>query len=126
MTISKGRFALAAAAGLLLIGGPAFAHHSFAMFDNQKAVTLDGVVKDYQWTNPHSWIQLEAKDPASGKVVEWSIEAGSPNTLSRSGWRPSSMKAGDKAEIVIHPMKDGSFGGSLMSASVNGVKIGES
>ena len=102
---------------------PAMAHHSFAMFDSQKNLTLDGVVKDFQWTNPHSWIQLTVKDPASGKAVEWSIEAGSPNSLSRNGWKHSSLKPGDKATLVIHPMKDGSPGGSLVNASANGVPI---
>ena len=128
MTHSKmrGALALLAASSFALASGPALAHHSFAMFDSQKSVTLDGVVKEFQWTNPHSWIQLQVPDPATGKLIEWSIEAGSPNTLSRSGWRPSSLKAGDKAQVTIHPMKDGSFGGSLLSASVNGEKIGAS
>jgi hypothetical protein len=114
-------------AGLALIAlaaAPASAHHSFAMFDNQKNLSLDGTVKEFQWTNPHSWIQLVVKDPATGKDVEWSIEGGSPNGLSRSGWHRTSLKPGDKAVAIIHPLKDGTNGGSLVSVSVNGVKIG--
>jgi hypothetical protein len=102
---------------------PVYAHHSFAMFDNQKDLTLEGTVKEFQWTNPHSWIQLMVKD-ASGKDVEWSIEGGSPNGLTRAGWKRTSIKPGDKAVVIIHPLKDGSEGGSLVRVEVNGQKIG--
>jgi hypothetical protein len=112
-----------AAAGLLAASPSAQAHHSFAMFDNTKDVTLEGTVKEFQWTNPHSWIQLMVKD-ASGKDVEWSLEGGSPNGLARSGWTRTSVKPGDKAVIVVHPLKDGSPGGSLVTVSINGQKIG--
>ena len=94
------------------------------MFDNQKTVTLVGAVKEFQWTNPHSWIQLLVKDPASGKVVEWSIEGGPPDNLLRQGWKRTSLKAGDNATVVIHPIKDGTNGGSLVSAAVDGMPIG--
>jgi hypothetical protein len=123
MLSSKTKFALAGAVASVLCAGPAFAHHSFAMFDNQKNVTLEGTVKDFQWTNPHSWIQLIVKD-ASGKEVEYSIEGGSPNGLSRAGWKRTSLKPGDKAVVIIHPLKDGTNGGSLVTVSVNGVQIG--
>jgi len=102
---------------------PALAHHSFAMFDAQRSTTLDGVVKDFQWTNPHTWVQIVVRD-ASGKDVEWSVEGGSPNALSRQGWSRMSLKPGDRAVIVVHPLKDGSNGGSLVSATVNGQPIG--
>ncbi len=125
MQVSKMLLAVAGVSVVGLAAAPAFAHDSFAMFDNQKNVTLDGTVKDFQWTNPHSWVQLMAKD-ASGKEVEWSIEGGSPNGLSRSGWKRTSLKPGDKAQVVIHPLKDGTNGGSLVSVTVNGVQIGGS
>ena len=119
------KVAVAAAAGLVAAFGAsmALAHHSFAMFDNAKSVTIEGTVKEFQWTNPHSWVQLMVKD-ASGKEVEWSIEGGSPNGLSRQGWKRTAIKAGDKAKVVIHPMKDGGPGGSLVEISVDGVKVG--
>ena len=107
----------------VMLGGPAFAHHSFAMFDNAKTMTLEGTVKEFQWTNPHSWVQIMVKD-ASGREVEWSVEGGSPNGLKRQGWKRTSIKAGDKAAIVVHPLKDGTSGGSLVSITVNGQKIG--
>jgi hypothetical protein len=123
MQVSKKMLALAGFAAVALAAAPAFAHHSFAMFDNTKNMTLDGTVKEFQWTNPHSWIQIVVKD-ASGKDVEWSIEGGSPNGLARQGWKRTSLKPGDKAVVVIHPLKDGTAGGSLVTVSVGGVQVG--
>src|SRR6201986_2644366 len=123
MQVSKKMLALAGVAVVSLAAAPAFSHHSSAMFDHQKNVTLEGTVKEFQWTNPHSWIQLVVKD-ASGKEVEYSNEGGSPNGLSRSGWKRTSLKPADKAIAVIHPLKDGTNGGSLVTGSVNGVQIG--
>jgi hypothetical protein len=105
------------------IAVPVGAHHSFAMFDNEKEMTLEGTIKEFQWTNPHTWTQVLVKD-ASGKEVEWSIEGGSPNSLSRAGWKRTSIKPGDQATLVIHPLKNGSPGGSLMRISVNGQPVG--
>jgi hypothetical protein len=122
----KATKAVLIATGIMAAGAmaaPASAHHSFAMFDNQKQMTLEGTVKEFQWTNPHTWIQVMVKDK-SGKDVEWSIEGGSPNGLSRQGWKRTSLKPGDKATVIIHPLKDGSNGGSLMTVSVNGQKVG--
>jgi hypothetical protein len=123
MQVSKKMLALAGFAAVALAAAPAFAHHSFAMFDSAKNVTLEGTIKEFQWTNPHSWIQIVAKD-ASGKDVEYSIEGGSPNGLSRSGWKRTSLKPGDKAVLVMHPLKDGTAGGSLVTVSVGGVQVG--
>ncbi len=106
-------------------GGSAGAHHSFAMFDYATSKTLVGTVKEVQWTNPHIWVQVLVMDQKSGTPVEWSIEGGSPNALSRQGWRRSSIKAGDAIEVTIHPLKDGSNGGSLMKAMVNGQLVGK-
>ena len=113
-----------AAAVLTVFAATASAHHSFAMFDQTKEVTLDGTLKELQWTNPHIWVQVMAKDPASGKEVEWSIEGGSPNGLSRRGWSRNMMKAGDKLTVVIHPLKNGEPGGSLTKITVNGKTVG--
>jgi hypothetical protein len=107
----------------LLLAGQAWAHHAFSMFDTQKELTLDGVVKEFQWTNPHSWVQLLVKD-SSGKEVEWSIEGSSPNNLARFGWKRTSIKAGDHVLAVIHPLKDGTIGGSLVKITVNGQVVG--
>ena len=111
---------------LLLAGvvAPAFAHHSFSMFDEKQEVVLKGEVKEFQWSNPHTWIQLNVTD-AAGKVVEWSIEGGSPNLVGRQGWKRNTFKPGDQVEITVHPMRDGQPGGSFMRAVLSdGRKLG--
>ena len=117
---------VAAAVVLALVpAGAALAHHSYTMFDMDKTVTLDGTVKEVQWTNPHIWVQLMVKDPATGKDVEWSIEGNSPNMLSRAGWTRHALNPGDKAVIVVHPVKSGGKGysGSLAEVTLNGKRI---
>ena len=113
----------AAALAALTAATSASAHHSFALFDAQKSMTLEGQVKEFQWTNPHTWIQLMVVD-AAGKNVEWSIEGSSAATMARQGWSRMALKPGDHAIVVIHPLKDGTRGGSLVSATVNGQVIG--
>ncbi len=93
------------------------AHHSFAMFDMQKERTLVGTVKNFQWTSPHSWLDVLVSEP-SGAQVQWSIEMGAPGTLYRHGWRQQSVKPGDKITVVVHPLRDGRAGGSLVSATL--------
>jgi len=118
----------AAIVSLGLAGTPAreaSAHHSFSMFDGKKSVVLIGTVKDYQWTNPHSWIQLLVADK-SGKVTEWSLEMSSTVNLLRAGWRPKTIKPGDKITVHARPRRDGKTGsGSVMHAILsNGKTIG--
>jgi hypothetical protein len=119
----KPRVVLAATL-LALFSGAAGAHHSFAMFDQEKEVKLVGTIKEVQWTNPHIWVQVLVKNAETGQMVEWSIEGGSPNGLSRQGWRRNSIKAGDSVEITIHPLKNGENGGSLMRVLVDGKPVG--
>jgi hypothetical protein len=95
------------------------------MYDVQKKVTLTGTVKEFQWTNPHCWVQLVVDD-GSGKQVEWSIESVSPPNLKKHGWSRDSAKRGDKATAVIYPLKTGELGGSLVSLTVNGKMVGDS
>ena len=104
------------AVAAMLTASSAMAHHSFAMFDQSKAVTVQGTVKDFRWTNPHVFIQLLVKNDAGGED-EWSIEMTSPEHLARVGWKPGAMKAGDKVTLVIHPMRDGSTGGQYLSGT---------
>jgi hypothetical protein len=99
----------------LLTASAAPAHHSFAMFDQSKAVTVEGTVKEFRWNNPHVFIQLLVK--TDGGEAEWSIEMTSPEHLARVGWRPGTLKAGDKVSLVIHPMRDGSNGGQYLSGT---------
>jgi uncharacterized protein DUF6152 len=85
---------------------PAAAHHSSAGF-SQEAVQISGTVKEFQFRNPHSWIQLNVQD-TSGKIVEWSIEWGSPNQLGRDGIRPSTFAPGMNVIMKVRPMTNGS------------------
>jgi hypothetical protein len=100
-------------AALIVVAGTVQAHHSGAMFDDGKTVELTGTVKEFQWKNPHIWIQVMVKD-ADGSLKEWSVEGGGPNSLSRNGWRPSTFKAGEAVTIRIHPMRDGSAAGNFV------------
>jgi hypothetical protein len=92
------------------------------MFDNQKKVTLEGTVRVFQWTNPHSWVQLVVTD-ASGNEVEWALEGASPNVLVRAGWKRNTLKPGDKVIAEFNPLKDGTPGGSWTGITVNGVRL---
>jgi Family of unknown function (DUF6152) len=97
-----------------LLSIPAFGHHSFAMFDHDKQVTLVGTVKEFQWTNPHCWIQLLVAS-ADGTPLEWGIELDSPRSLVRTGWGPQLVKVGDKITVVVYPKKDGTNAGGYHS-----------
>ncbi len=112
------------AAGALSIAAPALAHHSFAMFDRDKDVTMSGTVTEFEWTNPHVWIHMSVPDQA-GKAVVWSFEMQAIQADMALGWRADSVKAGDKVSIEFHPLKDGSRGGQLVSATLaNGQHLG--
>jgi hypothetical protein len=91
---------------LLLTAAPVSAHHSATMFEQTKTVTVEGVVKEFQWTNPHSWLLIDVKDK-NGKVTTWGFEAEGPSTLQRAGIRPSEFKPGTKVTMTGRPMKDG-------------------
>ena len=116
---------------VLVLGGifasltaPALAHHSFAMFDREKAVNISGVVKEYEWTNPHAWVHVMVAG-AGGKAVEWSFEMQSIAQDTRAGWRADSVKPGDKISVEFHPLKDGTRGGQLMAATLaDGKRLG--
>lgn len=99
---------------LLLLGfvGTASAHHSFAMFDEQKTVALTGTVKVWEWTNPHSWLVLVTQD-AQGNNIEWQIEGSSPNNFRRAGVSRDIVKAGDRVTVMIYPLKSGAHGGQF-------------
>lgn len=106
------RWVSAAALVSLLMWNLAVAHHSFAVFDKEKEVVLEGVIKEFQWTNPHAWIQFIATNE-KGEKVEWSLEWASVNVLARQGWKKTSLKPGERLRIAINPMRDGSNGGSV-------------
>lgn len=116
---SSAAVALATAIAIVAASvSPAAAHHSFAMYEPTKTLTLKGTVKTFQWTNPHVvvWILV----PAAGGVgaQEWSLETTSPGVLTRAGWTRQSLKAGDRVSVEFSPLRDGSHGGGLNSVTL--------
>jgi hypothetical protein len=97
---------------------PALAHHSFAMFEPTKTLTLKGTVKAFQWTNPHVVLWVMVQPDGGGAPQEWSLETTSPGVLTRNGWTRNSLKPGDRVTAVISPLRDGSHGGSLNSVTL--------
>jgi hypothetical protein len=118
-------FVLAASVVIAMLADTASAHHSFSMFDAKQSVTLHGVVKEFRWTNPHVFIQLMASGDGGVAAGEWSIELTSPEHLARAGWKPGTLKSGDKVTIVVHPIRLGSMGGQFVSGvAADGTPIG--
>jgi len=93
------------AAAVILVSS-AFAHHSASMFEPTETVTLTGVVKEFQYTNPHSWLIVDVLG-TDGTVTAWGFEAEGPSTLLRAGIRKSDLSPGTKLTITGHPMRDG-------------------
>ena len=103
------KLTLGAIAAAILAAAPLAAHHSFAAeYDSQKPITLTGKFTKMDWVNPHSWIHMEAMNPATGKVETWDIETGPPNTLYRNGWRKDMMKEGEEIVVTGSLAKNGS------------------
>jgi hypothetical protein len=99
---------LLAACCLALGPNPAQAHHSFAaQYDSNQQVTLNGVITKVEWMNPHTYFYVDVPDD-KGKTVNWAVEGGAPNVLYREGWKPTSLKAGDKVTIMGSRAKNGS------------------
>ncbi len=101
----------------LVLMTPAVAHHSTAMFDFTKTVQLEGTIKDFQWTNPHTWtvVTVSGKPGVAG---EYGLEGMSPNYLARNGWSKRMLKPGEKVKLAIHPLKDGRKGGFMVSVTL--------
>jgi hypothetical protein len=120
----KTSFRLILAAALLVPAGAALAHHSYAMFDMGKTITLQGKIVQFKWQNPHAFLQLDAA--VKGQTERWAIEMTSPNNLANAGFKRSSFKPGDTVSLKIHPLRDGSKGGSFLGAKLtDGSTLGE-
>ncbi|HUK00678.1 MAG TPA: DUF6152 family protein [Steroidobacteraceae bacterium] len=107
-------FILSVAISALIGANSVSAHHSFAMYDSTRQITLVGVVKELQWTNPHVWIEVLVPN-ATGGQDEWGVECTSVNFMTRRGFTKHTIKSGDKISVTISPLKDGSHGGSFKS-----------
>ena len=106
----------------LLAAQPVFAHHSFAMFDTAKRVTMMGTVTAFEWTNPHAYIELDVPDE-KGVAKHWSVELGSTSILMQAGWKFTDIKAGDKITVVLNPLRSGEAGGLLVTATVRDGRV---
>lgn len=96
----------------LAVSAPALSHHSFAMFDQRQIMTLEGTVVEFQWTNPHAFIEIEVPTRNGSQV--WSIELNSPNNLSRQGWRRTSLSSGEQITLRMSPLRNGEHGGLFL------------
>jgi Family of unknown function (DUF6152) len=110
--------ALLVSSALALMSGAALAHHSFAMFDQDNPIELEGTVQEFKFTSPHSFILLRVKEQ-DGNVSVWNLEAGSPTALSREGWTAKTIKAGDEVRVTVEPLRSGAPGGAW---NVNKIK----
>jgi hypothetical protein len=109
-----------------MLAAPAMAHHSFAMFDQTKQMSVQGTVKEFQWTNPHAFIRVEVS--ANGSADVWDVELNSPNNLKRQGWNSQSVKTGDKVTVVLNPLREMSQhkGGLFVAVTLpNGSVLGD-
>src|SRR5687768_11481941 len=97
---------------VVVLASPVFAHHSFAMFDMAKPVTIAGVVTSFEWTNPHAYIEVDVPDGKGGQR-HWSIELGSTSILMRAGWKFNTLKKGDKVTALVSPLRTGEPGSLL-------------
>ena len=105
------RWGMVLAAGLVL-AATALAHHSNVAFEVTRVVTIKGVVKSFQWRNPHTWVVLEV-DNGKGAKEEWAVEGRAPGILSRAGWSPKSIQPGDTITVDMSPARDGSKTGLI-------------
>ena len=113
------------AATALLAMSAALAHHSPIVFDRTRQVTLAGVVTEFRWGNPHSWIHIDVPD-ADGKVANWGIEMDPASHLARSGWKSTLVKPGDKVTVVVYPLRNDEKGGQYRSITLqDGKQLGQ-
>ena len=102
---------LAVAASYMVAGGATWAHHSYAMFDQEHPMELQGTVQEFKFTSPHTFVLLEVKGSDGGQTV-WNLEGASPSALVREGWSSKTLKPGDELKMTIDPLRSGAPGGS--------------
>jgi hypothetical protein len=102
---------------LLLISAPAYVHHSNVPFDMEKVTTITGIVREFNWTNPHSSFKVEVSKP-DGTTEIWAVEMNSPNNLIRQGWKHSTLPIGAQVTVTLHPLRDGRPGGWFLTVDL--------
>jgi hypothetical protein len=112
-------------AALSFSAGRASAHHSPIIFDRTRTITIEGVVTEFKWSSPHSWIHLDVKDER-GVVGNWGIEMNPASMLARTGWKSTTIKPGDKVSVVVYPLRNNEKGGQYVSIKLpDGKTLGE-
>jgi Family of unknown function (DUF6152) len=101
------------AVAVLVLAPAALAHHSFAMFDATQSLTVQGTVKELQWGNPHTWLEVVVAN-ADGSEKSLSLELNGLSGLRQGGWKPGSLRPSDKVTVTYHPMRDGTPAGQLI------------
>jgi hypothetical protein len=97
----------------------AAAHHSFAIFDHTRTITVRGKVLSFQWTNPHGYIELDAHE-GQGDIDRYTLELTSINMLRRAGWKSTDVHEGDEVTAIVAPLLNGEHGGLLLELAVPG------
>jgi hypothetical protein len=109
----------------LLIAGAALAHHSPVVFDHTKQITIVGTVTEFKWSSPHAWMHLDVADK-NGAVANWGVEMNPASLLARAGWKATTVKPGDKVEVLIFPLRNDEKGGQYISIKLpDGRTLGE-
>ena len=103
-------FAVLTSGAVIAMAGAAMAHHSFAMFDQENPIELDGIVQEFKYTSPHTFILLQVKGP-DGSVTVWNLEGATPGALVRAGWSGKTIQAGDELKMKVAPLRSGAPGG---------------
>ncbi len=119
----RGLTALLVSGVFVLTSGAAIAHHSFAMFDQENPIELEGSVQEFKYTSPHTFILLQVKEKDGGTTV-WNLEGGAPSNLVRDGWSSKSLKPGDEIRLMVEPLRSGAPGGAWNASKIK-LKTGE-
>ena len=101
----------------LSMAGSAFAHHSPAVFDRTREVRLVGVVKEFRWSNPHSFIELSVRND-TGSADVWAVEMNPPNYLVKAGWKSNTVKVGDAVTVQVNPLRTNEKAGKFVSITL--------
>ena len=102
---------------VLALAAPVLAHHSFAMYDHTRTITIKGEVTKFQWTNPHAYLEVDVKQK-DGTIKHYSIEMTSINMMQRLGWRSNMIKAGDQVKVTVSPLLNGEAGGLMLDVTL--------
>jgi len=109
----------------LLVSGAALAHHSPVVFDHTKQITIVGTVTEFKWSSPHAWMHIDVAEKG-GKVANWGVEMNPASLLARAGWKATTIKPGDKVEVLIYPLRNDEKGGQYISIKLpDGRTLGE-